>query len=73
MTDRTAHEVMVCDEGDIWTLRLRRTDAGVIELRERYSSEQDAARAAHQFILDRSKSHPTEEWFCLAKPLQAHT
>jgi len=61
------HEVMICNNGALWTLRLRRTDTGQIELPEIYDSEQDATCAAHKFILDRSKSHPTETWFCLAK------
>jgi hypothetical protein len=66
MTDTTGHEVMVCNIGPCWTLRLRRTDAGQMELPERYSSETDAIRAAREFVLARSKSHPAEVWFCLA-------
>jgi hypothetical protein len=66
MTDTPGHEVMVCNIGPCWTLRLRRTDAGLKELPERYSSEADATRAAHEFISARGKSHPTEVWFCLA-------
>jgi len=66
MANSTGHEVMVCNIGSCWALRLRRTDAGLKELPERYSSESDATCAAHEFILARSKSHPTELWFCLA-------
>ena len=66
MTDRTKHEVMVCNDGAWWTLRLRRSDAGPIDLPEQYSAEPEAVDAARKFILARSKSHPTEVWFCLA-------
>jgi hypothetical protein len=66
MTDTLGHEVMVCNIGPCWTLRLRRTDTRQRELPERYPSEGEAIRAAHEFILARSKSHPAEVWFCLA-------
>jgi hypothetical protein len=69
MESKTGHEVMVCKNGPIWTLRLRRTDAGLMELRETYPSERDAIRTAHEFVLARSKTHPTEEWFCLASEI----
>jgi hypothetical protein len=66
MENKTGHEVMVCHNGPVWTLRLRRIDAGPIDLPETYVSEPDAIRAAHEFLLARSKSHPNETWFCLA-------
>ena len=72
MADKIGHEVMVCNNGAFWTLRLRRTDTGPIDLPERYFAERTAIQAAHQFVLERSKSHPTDKshptegWFCLA-------
>jgi hypothetical protein len=65
MSDR--HEVMVLSDGAVWTLRLRRADAGPIDLREKYFSEPDAVHAAYEFIRARKKSHSVEEWFCVAK------
>ena len=65
VTDKIRYEIMVCDCGAFWTLRLRRPDAGSQELLARYLSEQSAIDAAHEFLRDRRLSHPAEHWFCL--------
>jgi hypothetical protein len=62
------HEVMILDAGDVLTLRLRRPDrVGPIDLPKTYISKPDATRAAYDFIRDRRKTHPVEEWFCKVK------
>jgi len=52
MADKNGHEVMVCDYGSHWGLRLRRTEAGpldlplyhLLELEERETAVREAAR-----------------------------
>ncbi len=60
------HEVMVVNYGSHWGLRLRRTDAGPIDLPEQYATEDEAVSAAREFLRARRESHPAENWFCLA-------
>jgi len=52
-------EVMVCQ---LWTLRLRQTGVGIIELPAVYTTESDAVAGAYKFIEERHAK--TENWFC---------
>ncbi len=67
MTNKTENEVMVCNCGAYWALRLRRIGTGLINLPEQYSTEHGGIEAAHSFIRGRQTSHSTEVWFCLTK------
>lgn len=68
--NKLGHEVMVCDCGNCWKLRLKRNDAGPIELPTVYTEEREAIRAAHDFIRSRRADprYAHEAWFCLALP-----
>ncbi len=68
--DKPGHEVMVCDCGNCWRLRLRRSDAGPIELPTAYSDQMEATRAAYDFIRSRraDRRYTLEVCFCLALP-----
>jgi len=55
-------EVMVRQFGGFWTLRLRQTGVGIIELPAVYTTESDAVAGAYKFIEERHAK--TENWFC---------